>query len=78
MGARRLTLGPLTSVVLSLTTFLGTELLLGDLAEAILGLAATPETVAAFRGEFKLDFQKAPPFRGQYDPFLVTLQVPGV
>jgi peptide/nickel transport system permease protein len=35
--------------------FVGVEALPGDLAEAILGQGATPETVAAFRQELKLD-----------------------
>ncbi len=55
MVAQRLALGLLTLVVVSLIIFLGVELLPGDLAEAILGQAATPETVAAFRRELKLD-----------------------
>ncbi len=55
MVAQRLGLGLLTLFVVSLIIFLGVELLPGDLAEAILGQAATPETVAAFRRELKLD-----------------------
>ncbi len=55
MVAQRLALGLLTLVVVSLIIFLGVELLPGDLAEAILGPFATPETVAAFRRELKLD-----------------------
>ena len=55
MVARRLALGLLTLFVVSLIIFLSVELLPGDLAEAILGQAATPETVAAFRRELKLD-----------------------
>jgi peptide/nickel transport system permease protein len=35
--------------------FVGIEALPGDLAEAVLGQSATPETVAAFRQELKLD-----------------------
>ncbi|WP_246804733.1 ABC transporter permease [Desulfosarcina cetonica] len=35
--------------------FVGIEALPGDLAEAVLGQSATPETVAAFRKELKLD-----------------------
>ena len=49
MIAQRLALGFLTLFVVSLIIFLGVELLPGDLAEAVLGQAATPETVAAFR-----------------------------
>ena len=55
MVAQRLALGLLTLFVVSLIIFLGVELLPGDLAEAILGQAASPETVAAFRAELKLD-----------------------
>ena len=55
MVAQRLALGLLTLIVVSLIIFLGVELLPGDLAEAILGQSATPETVAAFRRELKLD-----------------------
>jgi peptide/nickel transport system permease protein len=49
MIARRLALGVLTLFVVSLIISLGVELLPGDLAQAILGQAATPETVAADR-----------------------------
>lgn len=55
MAAQRLGLGLLLLFVVSLVIFLGVELLPGDLAEAILGQAATPETVAAFRQELGLD-----------------------
>ncbi len=55
MVAQRLALGLLTLVVVSLIIFLGVELLPGDLAEAILGQAATEETVAAWRRELRLD-----------------------
>ena len=55
MVAQRLALGLLTLFVVSLIIFLGVELLPGDLAEAILGQAASPETIAAFRKELKLD-----------------------
>ena len=55
MVAQRLALGLLTMFVVSLIIFSAVELLPGDLAEAILGQAATEETVAAFRRELKLD-----------------------
>ena len=55
MVTQRLALGFLTLFVVSLIIFLGVQLLPGDLAEAILGQAATPETVAAFRRELHLD-----------------------
>ena len=56
MVAQRLALGFLTLFVVSLIVFLGVELLPGDLCEARLGQAASPETVAACRVELKLDF----------------------
>ncbi len=52
---KRLALGLVTMIVISLLIFVGVEALPGDLATAILGQAATPETVAAFRRELKLD-----------------------
>jgi peptide/nickel transport system permease protein len=52
---KRLALGLLTIIVISLLIFVGIEALPGDLATAILGQEATPETVAAFRKELKLD-----------------------
>lgn len=53
--AKRLLLGLISIIVISVLLFAGLEALPGDLAEAILGQAATPETVAAFRKELKLD-----------------------
>ncbi len=55
MVAQRLALGLLTLFAVSLIIFLGVELLPGDITQAILGQSATPETVAAFRRELKLD-----------------------
>jgi len=55
MVAKRLGLGILTIIVVSVIIFVGVEALPGDLATAILGQGATPETVAAFRKELKLD-----------------------
>ncbi|MGB5987563.1 MAG: ABC transporter permease [Desulfobacterales bacterium] len=52
---KRLSLGLVTIIVISTLIFVGVEALPGDLAEAILGQNATPETVAAFRKELKLD-----------------------
>ena len=52
---KRLALGLLTIIVISLLIFVGIEALPGDLATTILGQSATPETVAAFRKELKLD-----------------------
>ena len=55
MVAQRLALGLLTLFAVSLIIFLGVELLPGDITQAILGQSATPETVAAFRRELRLD-----------------------
>lgn len=55
MVLKRLALGVLTIIVISLLIFVGVEALPGDLATAVLGQEATPETVAAFRKELKLD-----------------------
>ena len=55
MVAKRLGLGLLTIIVISLLIFVGIEALPGDLATAILGQNALEETVAAFRKELKLD-----------------------
>ncbi len=55
MIAQRLGLGFLVLFVVSLIIFLGVELLPGDIAQEILGQAATPETVAAFRKELGLN-----------------------
>ncbi len=45
----------ITIFVISVIIFIGVELLPGDVAEAVLGQSATPETVEAFRKELKLD-----------------------
>lgn len=55
MIIKRIALGLATVIVISVLIFLGVEALPGDLAEAILGQQATPETVQAFRAELKLD-----------------------
>ena len=55
MLVQRLGIGLFSLLVVSLFIALGVELLPGDLAEEILGQAATPETVAAFRRELGLD-----------------------
>ena len=47
--------GFVTIVVISVLIAIGIEALPGDLAQAILGQAATPENVAAFRRELGLD-----------------------
>ena len=55
MIGKRLVLGALTLILLSLLIFLSVEALPGDLAQEILGQQATPETVAAIRRELGLD-----------------------
>jgi peptide/nickel transport system permease protein len=52
---QRLGLGLITLFVVSLIIFSAIEFLPGDFAKAILGQAATPETVAAFQKEIGLD-----------------------
>jgi peptide/nickel transport system permease protein len=52
---QRLGLGLLTLFVVSIIIFSSIEFLPGDFGEAILGQAALPETVAAFRKELGLD-----------------------
>ncbi len=55
MVVKRMGLGLVTLFVVSVIIFAGVEALPGDLATEILGQEATPETVAAFRKELKLD-----------------------
>lgn len=55
MALKRLGLGLLTLLVVSIIIFSAVEMLPGDLAQEILGQSATPETVAAFRKELGLD-----------------------
>ncbi len=52
---QRLALGLLTLFVVSIIIFSSIEMLPGDFTEAVLGQAATEETVAAFRAELGLD-----------------------
>lgn len=52
---RRLAQGVVTLVVVSVLVFCGTEILPGDVAEAVLGQSATQETVAALRETMELD-----------------------
>ncbi|MEQ8307819.1 MAG: ABC transporter permease [Hoeflea sp.] len=56
---KRLGLGALTLLVVSILIFFAVELLPGDLAQAVLGQGATPETVAKMREQLGLD-QPAP------------------
>jgi len=53
--AQRLALGAGTLLVVSLLIFAGTQILPGDVAQAILGQSATPEAVAAIRRDLGLD-----------------------
>jgi peptide/nickel transport system permease protein len=55
MVGKRLAMGVVTLIVISMLIFVGIDLLPGDVATAVLGQQATPETVAAFRKELKLD-----------------------
>jgi peptide/nickel transport system permease protein len=52
---RRVAVTALTLLIVSIIIFLITNLLPGDAAQAALGQAATPETVAALRQQFGLD-----------------------
>lgn len=53
--ARRLALGLLILLFVSVLIFVGTEVLPGDVAQAILGQGATPENVANVRARLGLD-----------------------
>ncbi len=53
--AQRLALGAGTLFVVSILIFAGTEILPGDVAQAILGQSATPDAVAAIRADLGLD-----------------------
>lgn len=53
--AKRLGLGLVTLLIVSIIIFGAVEMLPGDLAQAVLGQAATPETVDAMRKELGLD-----------------------
>ncbi|MBN33297.1 MAG: ABC transporter permease [Rhodospirillaceae bacterium] len=52
---RRLALGLLTLLAVSIIIFIGTEILPGDVAEAILGQSATEENTAAIREQLGLN-----------------------
>lgn len=52
---QRLALGVMTLFFVSIVIFSGVEMLPGDFTQAVLGQAATEETVAAFRRELGLD-----------------------
>ena len=69
MIAQRLALGLVTLIVVSIIIFSSVELLPGDIAEAILGQSALPETVAAFRRELRLDL----PAHERYFEWLVAM-----
>ena len=53
--AQRIALGVGSLLAVSVLIFLGTEILPGDVAQAILGQTATPEAVAAIRETLNLD-----------------------
>ena len=53
--ARRLVLGVAMLVGVSVLIFVGTQLLPGDVAQAVLGQSATPEALANLRKEMGLD-----------------------
>jgi peptide/nickel transport system permease protein len=55
MIVKRLALGIFTLWLVSILVFAGAELLPGDVAQAILGQSATPETVAGLRSQLGLD-----------------------
>jgi peptide/nickel transport system permease protein len=55
MLIRRILLGVLTILLVSLLIFTLTELLPGDVASAVLGQQATPEALASIRRELRLD-----------------------
>ncbi|MFJ4353354.1 ABC transporter permease [Pseudomonas sp. NPDC089428] len=52
---QRLALGLLSLFAVSVVIFLGVSMLPGDIAQAMLGQSATPETVAALRAQLGLD-----------------------
>ncbi|MGD9922106.1 MAG: ABC transporter permease [Pseudorhodoplanes sp.] len=52
---KRLLLGAVTLIIVSAIIFAAVEMLPGDFTVAVLGQAATPETVAAFQKELGLD-----------------------
>ncbi len=55
MVLRRVAIGFVTLWVVSVLVFAGTEILPGDVAQILLGQAATPESLAALRAELGLD-----------------------
>jgi len=55
MVAQRVALGCLLLLAASVLIFLGTQILPGDVAQAILGQSATPETLANLRAELGLN-----------------------
>jgi peptide/nickel transport system permease protein len=53
--ATRAALGVLTLLAVSLLLYLGTQLLPGDVASALLGQSATPEALAVLRAKLGLN-----------------------
>ena len=66
---RRLVLGLLTLLLVSIVVFAATQLLPGDAARAILGRSATPERLAELRAQLHLD----QPMAAQYGTWLMGL-----
>jgi peptide/nickel transport system permease protein len=55
MLLQRVLFGLVTLFIISVITFFAVDMLPGDVTEVILGQAATPETIAAFRAQLGLD-----------------------
>lgn len=55
MIGRRIGIGIMTLLVVSVVVFIGTEILPGDVAQIILGQSATPENLSALRTELGLN-----------------------
>ena len=69
--AIRIVLGLLTLFAVSVLIFVSTEILPGDVASAVLGQGATPETLAVFRAELGLD---RPPYIRYFEWFFKAIQ----
>jgi peptide/nickel transport system permease protein len=61
--AKRLGLGLITLLVISIIIFFAVELLPGDIAQAVLGQGATEDNLAALRAELGLGLDRAAPVR---------------
>ena len=69
--AIRIVLGLLTLFAVSVLIFVSTEILPGDVASAVLGQGATPETLAVFRAELGLD---RPAYTRYFEWFFKAIQ----